>query len=198
MKTKTRHFYFKIYKPYGMLSQFTDDAGRLTLANLYNFPVEVYPVGRLDSDSEGLLLLTNDKTLTDLLLNPKYEHEREYAVQVEGAPHKVDLEKLESGVIIESRKTKPAKVFFLNEVNQFPERNPPIRVRKNIPDTWIKLIITEGRNRQVRKMTAAIGFPTLRLIRIRIANIYLDNLLPGDVTELTSNEIKELYTLMRK
>jgi 23S rRNA pseudouridine2457 synthase len=198
MKTKTRHFYFKIYKPYGMLSQFTDDAGRLTLANLYNFPVDVYPVGRLDSNSEGLLLLTNDKTLTDLLLNPKYEHEREYAVQVDGAPRKVDLEKLESGVVIESRKTKPAKVFFLNEFNQFPERNPPIRVRKNIPDTWIKLIITEGRNRQVRKMTAAIGFPTLRLIRIRIANIYLDNLLPGDVTELTSNEIKELYTLMRK
>jgi 23S rRNA pseudouridine2457 synthase len=181
-----------------MLSQFSDDAGRLTLSSLYNFPKDVYPVGRLDRDSEGLLLLTNDKSLTDLLLNPKYEHEREYAVQVEGAPRQVDLEQLESGVIIERKKTKPAKVFLLNEVNHFPERNPPIRVRKNIPDTWIKLIITEGRNRQVRKMTAAIGFPTLRLIRKRIANICLDNLLPGDVTELTSNEIKELYTLIRK
>lgn len=195
---KQRLHYFKIHKPYGMLSQFTDNSGRPTLADLYDFPLDVYPVGRLDRDSEGLLLLTNDKTLTDFLLNPIYEHEREYAVQVEGIPCQVDLEKLESGVMIEGKRTKPAKVIIYSEGNNLPERNPPIRVRKNIPDTWIKLIITEGRNRQVRKMTAAIGFPTLRLIRVRIANILLSDLSSGKVKELTPNELKLLLSLIRK
>ena len=167
--------YFAVYKPYGMLSQFTDTSGRQTLSDLYNFPKDVYPVGRLDMDSEGLLLLTNDKSLTDYLLNPKSMHEKEYYVQVEGNPTKEALKQLRAGVIIEKKKTLPAKAKLIDEPG-FPPRVPPIRVRKTIPTSWISLIITEGRNRQVRKMTAAIGFPTLRLVRVRIKNILLRNM----------------------
>ena len=183
--------YFVLNKPYGVLSQFTSENDKKTLADLYNFPPDVYPVGRLDFDSEGLLLLTNDKSLIDYLLNPRNKHEREYYVQVEGCPSADNLAGLESGIIIEGKKTLPAKARILDNFNIEP-RNPPIRYRKNIPDSWISLVLIEGRNRQVRKMTAAIGYPTLRLIRVRIKNILLGDLESGEVRRLTKAEINLL------
>lgn len=180
--------YFILNKPYGVLTQFTDDENRPTLASLYNFPEDVYPVGRLDMDSEGLLLLTNDKPLTDYLLNPKQKHEREYFAQVEGVPTKEALQKLCSGVIIVGKKTLPAKAKLIDDPN-FPPRIPPIRERKNIPTSWISLMLIEGRNRQVRKMTAAVGFPTLRLVRVRIENLYLGDLKVGEVKEISEREL---------
>jgi 23S rRNA pseudouridine2457 synthase len=183
--------YFIVNKPYGVLSQFTGEPGQRTLAGLYNFPINVYPVGRLDKDSEGLLLVTDDKLLTDYLLNPKNRHEREYYVQVEGIPSLDKLKELESGIVIEGKKTLPAKASLIDSFIIEP-RVHPIRIRKNIPDCWISLSLIEGRNRQVRKMTAAIGHPTLRLIRVRIKNIHLGNLRPGEVRLLTREEIYKL------
>lgn len=183
--------YYMVNKPYGILSQFTDRAGRKTLAGLFNFPKDAYPVGRLDKDSEGLLIITNDKKLTDYLLNPKNRHEREYYAQVEGIPSNKKLKKLEEGILIENRKTLPAKVKLIHDP-QFPPRNPPIRERKNIPAAWLSITLIEGRNRQVRKMTAYIGCPTLRLVRVRIKNIHLGNLKTGEVRELSKKEIEEL------
>lgn len=183
--------YFIINKPYGVLTQFTDDENRPTLASLYNFPKDVYPVGRLDMDSEGLLLLTNDKALTDYLLNPKQKHEREYYAQVEGIPTKEALQKLCSGVVIEGKKTLPAKAKLIDDP-EYPPRVPPIRERKNIPTSWISLTLIEGRNRQVRKMTAAVGFPTLRLLRVRIESLLLGDLKSGEVRELSTKEISGL------
>lgn len=188
---KNQSKYFLLNKPYGVLTQFTDKENRQTLSSLYEFPKDVYPVGRLDLDSEGLLLITNDKPLTNFLLNPKFKHEREYYVQVEGIPTNDAINKLRSGVIIENKKTLPAKVKIIDNPN-FPERVPPIRERKNIPTSWLSITIYEGRNRQVRKMTAAVGFPTLRLIRVRIENLKLGNLKIGEVRELTKKEIEEL------
>ena len=186
-----RYWYYVVNKPYGILSQFTDVDGRRTLKNLFRFPKDVYPVGRLDLDSEGLLLLTNDKSLTDYLLNLKNKHEREYYVQVEGIPTDDALNKLRSGVIIERRKTLPAKVKIIPDPN-FTLRIPPIRERKTIPTCWLSITITEGRNRQVRKMTAAVCYPTLRLVRVRINNLRLGNMKIGDVKELTKREIDGL------
>ncbi|MCX7797696.1 MAG: pseudouridine synthase [Melioribacter sp.] len=185
--------YYALNKPYGVLCQFTDKEGRRTLKSLYDFPKDVYSVGRLDMDSEGLLLLTNDKRLFDFLLNPKNRHEKEYFVQVEGIPTDEALEKLREGVIIEGRKTLPAKVKRIDDPN-FPQRVPPIRERKSIPTTWLSITIVEGRNRQVRKMTAAVGYPTLRLVRVRIKNIFLGDLKQGQVRELTSKEIDGLLS----
>ena len=183
--------YYIINKPYGVLSQFTDEKKRPTLESIYNFPRDVYPVGRLDMDSEGLLILTNDKNLTDYLLNPENNHEREYLVQVEGIPAKEDLEKLARGVIIKGRKSLPAKAELIPDP-KLPLRIPPIRERKNIPTSWLKIILTEGKNRQVRRMTAVIGFPTLRLVRIRIKNILLKDVLPGKFRELTEKEVSKI------
>jgi len=183
--------YFIINKPYGVLSQFTDKLKRKTLADCFNFPKDVYPVGRLDMDSEGLLIITNDKVLTDHLLNPDKKVDKEYLVQVEGTPDESKLNKLREGVIIEGRKTLPAKVELLNDF-KIESRIPPIRFRKNIPDCWLKIIINEGKYRQVRKMTAKIGHPTLRLIRVRIKNVLLGDLVSGKVRELFENEQTEL------
>jgi 23S rRNA pseudouridine2457 synthase len=188
--------YYKIYKPYGMLSQFTNSEGRPVLKELHNFPDDVYPVGRLDADSEGLLLLTNDKALTDVLLNPLNRHEREYWVQVEGQPNAGDLKKLEKGLRIKGRKTLPALAEIMLDP-AVPPRNPPIRFRKNIPESWIRVILTEGKNRQVRRMTASIGYPTLRLIRVRIENIMMGKMEPGDVSALDNKEINHLKELKR-
>lgn len=184
-------YYYKIYKPYGMLSQFTDSEGRAVLKDLFAFPNDVYSIGRLDSDSEGLLLLTSDKKLTDKLLNPKRKIEKEYYVLVERVPEKESLTKLEAGVVIEGKKTLPAKVTLIETPN-LPERVPPVRVRKTVVDKWLSITITEGRNRQVRKMTAAVGHPTLRLIRVRINNIHLGSMKPGEVRELTEKELKSI------
>lgn len=187
-----RFKYFIAYKPYGMLTQFTDSEGRRTLADLYPFPPGVYAVGRLDMDSEGLILLTNDKKLNFYLLNPGNAHEREYLAQVEGMPKQSDLGKLEKGVIIEGRKTLPARAKLINPAPEVPGRIPPIRERKNIPTSWISLKLIEGKNRQVRKMTASIGFPTLRLIRVAIGKIKLGSLQPGEVKELKIRSYKDI------
>ncbi|MGD1005706.1 MAG: pseudouridine synthase [Ignavibacteriaceae bacterium] len=183
--------YIIVNKPYGVLSQFTDKEGRKTLSDITKFPKQVYPVGRLDFDSEGLLLLTDDKTLTNFLLNPRQKHEKEYYVQVEGIPGKDDLQKLSEGVIIQGEKTLPAKAKIIKEP-LFPRRISPIRERRNIPAAWISLTLIEGRNRQVRKMTAYIGFPTLRLIKVRIKNISLGSLLPGLSRKLSKKEVLDL------
>ncbi|MCS6794583.1 MAG: pseudouridine synthase [Raineya sp.] len=185
--------YFVIYKPYGVLNQFTDDLGRPTLASLYNFPKDVYPVGRLDIDSEGLLLLTNDKSINHRLLNPKFKHSKTYWVQVEGQVTQEAVAQLEKGIEIRIEgkiyKTLPAKAFIFETPPQVPERNPPIRFRKNIPTSWISLSIVEGKKHQVRKMTAAVGFPTLRLIRYQIQNLTLAEMKVGEVQELSRKEI---------
>lgn len=185
---KTSFKYFILHKPYGVLTQFTDDDNRPTLSSLFEFPKDVYPVGRLDMDSEGLLLLTNDKSLTDYLLNPKHKHEREYFAQVEGIPTEEALQKLCGGVVIEGKLTLPAKAKLIEDPN-FPPRFPPIRERKTIPTSWISLTLIEGRNRQVRKMTAAVGLPTLRLVRMRIENLFLDDLKVGEVKEINEKDI---------
>ncbi len=193
-----KHRYFVIYKPYGMLSQFSDEgAGRPVLGSLYDFPADVYPVGRLDADSEGLLLLTNDKSLNSRLLNPKSGHQREYYAQVEGIPQANHLQVLASGVEIRANKrlykTRPAVAKLLTAAPPLPDRNPPVRYRKTVPDSWLSLTLTEGKNRQVRKMTAATGFPTLRLVRVRIAGLHLGNMQSGEVKEA---DYKRIYTAL--
>ncbi len=172
--------YYAIYKPFGMLSQFTQEGNKATLGELHEFEKDVYPVGRLDSDSEGLLLLTNDKRVNHLLLNPKHKHSRTYLVQVDGAITKEALKELRSGPSIKIKKKwhhcAPCEAEIMDAPLFLPERNPPIRFRANIPTSWIELSITEGKNRQVRRMTAAVGFPTLRLVRYKIENLSLDHL----------------------
>jgi len=190
--------YFIIYKPYNTLSQFSSKENKTTLAHYFKLPQNIYPVGRLDYDSEGLLILTNDKKLNHLLLHPTHTHEREYWVQVEGSINTNALEQLSNGVIInvngQPYTTQKAKASIITEQIIIPERNPPIRFRKNVPTSWIKLILTEGKNRQVRKMTAATGFPTLRLIRYRIETITLNNLQPGEMIELSQKSMyKKLF-----
>jgi len=184
------HLYYAVNKPYGVLSQFRDKFGRKTLSDTFKIPNDVYPVGRLDLDSEGLIILTNDRKLTDYLLNPVNNHEREYYAQVEGIPSDDELKKLEAGVVIEKKLTLPAIAKMIDAVNVW-ERIPPIRERKEIPTAWISLTLHEGRNRQVRKMTASVGHPTLRLIRVRIKNILLNELKPGEMRQLTEKEISE-------
>lgn len=188
--------YFVIYKPYEMLSQFTKEGTHKTLANLnYSFPKDVYPVGRLDADSEGLLILTNDKMMNHLLLDPKFKHNRTYLAQVDGDLSEEAKKKLEQGVNItvdgKTYRTFPAKVEVKKSVS-LPDRNPPIRFRKNIPTTWIEINLHEGKNRQVRKMTASVGFPTLRLIRVGIEKISLGKMNPGEIKELKKEEINFL------
>ena len=179
--------YFIAYKPFGMLTQFSGE--EFTLASLGDFPKEVYPVGRLDKDSEGLLLLTDDKALNHQLLNPRFGHQRTYYVQVEGIPTPEALAQLQQGVTIQvdgmSYRTKPALVKLLDPAPILPERNPPIRYRASIPDCWLALTLIEGKNRQVRKMTAAVGFPTLRLVRFSMEKITLDGMEVGEVRELS-------------
>jgi 23S rRNA pseudouridine2457 synthase len=184
--------YFAIYKPYQMLSQFTDEGKYIGLKHLYDFPIDVYPVGRLDADSEGLLLLTNDNVLKHHLLTPKYEHPRTYCVQVEGLPIEEALQHLRKGVEInlkgEQYTTLPAEVSLIEEPADLPLREPPIRFRANIPTSWLQITLTEGKNRQVRRMTAAVGLPTLRLVRVKIGEIVLGKRQSGDVWELKKED----------
>ncbi len=186
-------YYFIIYKPYQVLSQFSAEGDKKTLKDFFDVPSDVYPVGRLDYDSEGLLLLTNDTSINQSLLLPAHAHEREYWVQVEGALTKEALQKLQSGVAIQTNgkihHTKPCMATFFSKPPVVFEREPPIRFRKNVPDSWLRLVLTEGKNRQVRRMTAAVGFPTLRLIRYRIGNLTVDDLQPGDIREISKREI---------
>ncbi len=200
MKTTT----LAIYKPYMMLSQFRQEvAGQSTLADLnLNLAKDIYPVGRLDADSEGLLLLSNDKSLTDKLLNPKNAHSRVYFVQVEGEPTDDALNQLRAGVDIRVVKggamyhTSEAKVEVLTaeDVAFLPPRLPAVRFRANIPTTWLSLELGEGKNRQVRKMTAAVGLPTLRLVRISIGGLQLADLqlAPAAAKVLSEQELAAL------
>ena len=165
------------YKPYGVLSQFSPEPGSKwhTLAE-FGLPKQVYPVGRLDADSEGLLLLTDEPGLNSALLNPRHEHPREYWAQVEGVPSGEAIRQLAQGVEIGGYRTLPARAWLIDQPPTLPARVPPIRVRKTVPDAWIGLELVEGKNRQVRKMTAAVGHPTLRLIRARIMELTLGEL----------------------
>ena len=185
--------YFLIYKPYSTLSQFSWEGGKPTLSDLeFAFPGDVYPVGRLDADSEGLLLLTNDKQLNHRLLNPKFRHNRTYYVQVEGELTNEACQKLTQGVTIsvdgKPYHTLPADARPLAEPD-LPARNPPIRYRVSIPTSWLAISLHEGKNRQVRKMTAAVGFPTLRLVRWAIERLTAEGMAPGDVRELSRTEV---------
>ncbi len=193
--------YYIIYKPFGILSQFSPEGNKEGLGELYPFPKDVYPVGRLDADSEGLLILTNDKQLNHRLLNPGFRHWRTYWVQVDGAISQEASKQLEKGVSIKVNKkayqTLPARAAVIEEPTEVPERNPPIRYRKDIPTSWLSVSLQEGKNRQVRRMTAAVGFPTLRLIRVEIENLSLHKmgLQPGEVKEIREEEIYQLLKL---
>lgn len=181
------------HKPYGVLCQFTpDQPGQRTLAD-FGFPGRVYPLGRLDMDSEGLLLLSEQPGLNDRLLNPRNAHSRTYWVQVEGVPSEASIRELCSGsIMIRGHRCLPCLADVPLVRPDFPPRDPPIRVRKEIPDTWIQITLTEGKNRQVRKMTAAVGHPTLRLIRTAIGGFSDSDLKPGMWRELGGDEPRQL------
>ncbi len=183
-----------LFKPYDVLCQFTDAAGRSTLKDYVTEP-GVYPVGRLDRDSEGLVLLTDDGNLAHRLTDPSFEHPRTYLVQVERVPTSSALEALRRGIVLSDGPTRPAEVVLLDEPPTLPDRPVPIRFCKNVPTAWLRLILREGRNRQVRRMTAAAGYPTLRLLRIAIGPIELGNLAPGQCRELTADERAALKQL---
>ena len=188
--------YILFNKPFGVLSQFTNQAGYRSLQEFGPFPIDVYPVGRLDAYSEGLLLLTNDNRVKHRLIDPSFEHPRTYWVQVEGIPTEEAMRKLRDGVIIETVRTKPAEATIMMPPPDVPPRSKPIRFRKNIPTAWIELTIREGRNRQVRKMTAAVGFPTLRLLRVAISFLKVSGLKPGEFRTLTSDEIEKIMNVL--
>jgi 23S rRNA pseudouridine2457 synthase len=178
------------HKPFGVLSQFTSDGSpNRTLAG-FGFPKNVYAIGRLDADSEGLLLLSDEPDWNERLLHPRHAHEREYWAQVEKIPAPEALKKLEHGVVIQGRKTLPCHAWMLEPQPDVALRDPPVRFRKSVPDCWIGLELIEGKNRQVRRMTATIGHPTLRLMRVRIGNFELDGLAPGKWRMLTLEECR--------
>jgi pseudouridine synthase len=179
------------HKPYDVLTQFTDSAGRATLKDFIAIP-GVYPVGRLDRDSEGLLLLTDDGQLAHRLTDPRFEHPRTYLAQVERVPDEQAIETLRAGVTLNDGRTRPARVVLLAESPDLLDRSVPIRFRKNVPTAWLRLTIREGRNRQVRRMTAAVGYPTLRLVRVAVGPVELGGLAAGHWRELTPKELAAL------
>lgn len=206
---ETGHVLIAFHKPFGVLSQFTRDGSPNRPLAEFGFPKNVYPIGRLDADSEGLLLLSDEPRWNEKLLHPRHAHEREYWAQVEKIPTRDVLAELSRGVIIQGRKTLPCRVWLLEpqpvladghhfEVfarggispAQIPPRHPPIRFRKSVPDCWIGLELVEGKNRQVRRMTAAIGHPTLRLLRVRVGGFWLGDLPPGQWRSLSPQEVE--------
>ena len=185
-----------------MLSQFTSKEEKKTLKDFFDVPANVYPIGRLDYDSEGLLILTDDKYLNNHLLNPFHHHEREYWIQVEGNITQKAIADLQEGVNIningKTYLTKKCVAGIISQPVEIAERNPPIRLRRTIPESWLKIILTEGKNRQVRKMTAKIGFPTLRLIRYRIGKITIEHLQPGEMKMLSHTELYNLLQIQKR
>lgn len=193
---KKSHKYFIIYKPYQILSQFTDEVGNKGLGSVFSLQKDIYPVGRLDLDSEGLLVLTNDKRLNGALLNPKHQHTRTYWVEVEGAPSEESLNKMRNGLEINVKgiyHTLPCEVNLI-ETPDLPEREPPVNYQKHPERSWLEIRLTEGKNRQVRKMTAKIGHPTLRLVRVAIEDLSLFPLKPGEITQVSE---KAIYKKLR-
>ncbi len=190
--------YFKLFKPFDVLTQFTDASGseRSTLKDFVPVP-GVYPVGRLDRDSEGLLLLTDDGRVAHRMTDPRFDHPKTYLVQVEREPDEEALRRLRLGVILNDGPTLPAGAERLGSPPDLPERPVPIRFRKNVPTAWIRLILREGRNRQVRRMTAAVGHPTLRLVRVAVGPIELGGMAPGDLRELDPEERSALLDSVR-
>ncbi|MDH5641506.1 MAG: pseudouridine synthase [Nitrospira sp.] len=178
-------------KPYGVLPCFTDPEGRPTLAGYITIPA-VYAAGRLDQDSEGLLILTSDGSLAHRITDPTHKLPKVYLVQVERIPDEPALVQLAGGVVLSGTRTRPAQVRLLTEEPMLPERPVPIRFRKNVPTAWIEMTLHEGMNRQVRRMTAAVGHPTLRLVRIAIGPVRLGDLKPGEWRDLTEDEIKAI------
>lgn len=189
MRTRTLIF----NKPFGVLSCFTDPEGRATLADYISIP-DVYPAGRLDLDSEGLLLLTSDGRLAHQITDPRHNLPKKYLVQVERVPDDAILERLRKGVVVQGRKTHEAIVTLLEEAPCLWPRSVPIRFRKSVPTAWIEMTIRQGLNRQIRRMTAAVGYPTLRIIRMAIGPVLLGNLEPGQWRELHPDEIVALRT----
>jgi 23S rRNA pseudouridine2457 synthase len=188
-------------KPFNVLCQFTDNEGRTTLADFIS-EKKNYPAGRLDYDSEGLVILTDNGALQHRISDPKAKMAKTYWVQVEGAPSDQALEPLRTGAVLKDGPCQPAQVELISEPDIWP-RSPPIRERKAIPTTWLQLVITEGRNRQVRRMTASIGFPTLRLIRVKIGEWSIDEMMPGESRQITvtappSNPSRPKHTNRRK
>ncbi len=181
--------YIIFHKPFNVLSQFTSEDGARSLSE-FNLPPHIYAAGRLDKDSEGLLLLTDDGPLIEKLLNPKNQKVKTYWALVERLPTEESLQKMRQGLKIEDYMTLPCEVKILDPQPQVPPRDPPVRIRKSIQDFWLEIKIVEGKNRQVRKMTAAIGHPTLRLMRKKMLNLHLDGLEPGEWKEISRDEIK--------
>ncbi len=179
-------------KPYGVLSQFTSDGSPNRTLSEFGFPKDVYAIGRLDADSEGMLLLSDEPGMNTRLLDPKYAHVRCYWAQVENIPSAQALGQLAEGVDIQGYLTKPAKAWLLDPQPEVPARIPPIRVRKSIPDCWIGLELIEGKNRQVRKMTAAVGHPTLRLMRVSMGGLSIGDLQSGSWAKLSPAQLKLL------
>ena len=178
------------HKPYGVISQFTSDGSDFRTLAEFGFPPRVYPIGRLDADSEGLLLLSDEAELNERLLHPKHGHRRVYWAQIERIPTADALRKLAKGVQVHGRKTLACRSWLLEPQPELPPRDPPVRFRKSVPDCWIALELAEGKNRQVRRMTAAIGHPTLRLIRVQIGDFGLDELAAGSWKIITPRERK--------
>ncbi len=180
------------HKPYDVLPCFTDPDGRHTLSRYIDVP-DVYPAGRLDRDSEGLLLLTSDGSLAHHITDPRHLLAKVYLVQVERIPDAAALGRLETGVMLGGRRTRPAQARLLSEPPHLPDRPVPIRFRKHVPTAWLELTLREGMNRQVRRMTAAVGHPTLRLVRIAIGSITLGDLSPGHWRELSKQEVADMF-----
>lgn len=198
MSKKGSHSYYLIYKPFKILSQFTDENGNKGLGSLYQLNKDIYPIGRLDLDSEGLLILTNDKSLNNKLLNPKNEHKRTYWVEVEGVPDEKAMKRFADGIEINLKGkkhfTKKASIRAIEP--DISDREPPVNVKKHPTRTWLEVSITEGKNRQVRKMTAAIGHPTLRLIRVAIEDLEVFPLKSGEITQISKNVLYRKLRLL--
>ncbi len=191
------HHYLLFYKPYGVLSSFTDPEGRPALGDYIHMP-DVYAAGRLDQDSEGLLLLTDDGWLSHRLTHPRHHQPKTYLVQVEGIPDEAALAALRAGVLVKGERTEPAEAELLHGEPQLPPRAVPIRYRPSIPTAWLRLVLREGRKRQIRHMTAAVGYPTLRLVRTAIGPLGLGALQPGEWRELTPDEVAAVRKAVTK